>query len=95
MEQPLHYWVPSIATCGLAFYTGEDFPQWRGSRFAGGLAGMHLARIGLAGTTVTETEKLLDGQQWRIRDVRRGPDELLYLLVDAPSGLLLRLLPDR
>jgi aldose sugar dehydrogenase len=93
LEQPLHYWVPSIATSGLTIYDGDAFPQWRGSLFAGGLAGMHLARIAFDGTRVTGTERLLEGPQWRIRDVRQGPDDLLYLLVDAPSGLLLRLQP--
>jgi aldose sugar dehydrogenase len=93
MEQPLHYWVPSIATSGLTFYTGSAFPEWRGNLFAGGLAGMHLARLDFDGTEVRATERLLDGQGWRIRDVRQGPDGMLYLVVDAPSGLLLRLTP--
>ena len=93
MEQPLHYWVPSIATSGLAFYTGDRFPQWRGNVFVGGLAGMHLARVAFDGERVVETEKLLDGLGHRIRDVRNGPDGHLYVLVDAPRASLLRLEP--
>lgn len=93
MEQPLHYWVPSIATSGLAFYTGERFTGWRGNVFVGGLAGMHLARVALDGRRVVETERLLDGLNHRIRDVRDGPDGYLYVLVDAPRAPLLRLEP--
>jgi aldose sugar dehydrogenase len=85
--------VPSIATSGAAFYSGEAFPAWRGNLFAGGLAGMHLARIDFDGTAVRGTERLLDGQGWRIRDVRQGPDGLLYVVVDAPQGMLVRLTP--
>lgn len=93
MEQPVHYWVPSIATSGLAFYTGDRFPQWRGNVFVGGLAGMHLARVAFDGQRVVETEKLLDGLGHRIRDVRHGPDGYLYVLVDGPRAPLLRLEP--
>jgi glucose/arabinose dehydrogenase len=93
MEQPVHSWVPSIATSGLAFYTGDRFPRWKGNAFVGGLAGMHLARVALDGERVVETEKLLDGLGHRIRDVRQGPDGYLYVLVDAPRAPLLRLEP--
>jgi glucose/arabinose dehydrogenase len=93
MEQPLHYWVPSIATSGLAFYTGDRFPHWKGDVFVGGLAGMHLARVRFQGTTPVEQEKLLTELGHRIRDVRSGPDGYLYLLVDAPNAPMLRLEP--
>lgn len=92
MEQPLHYWVPSIATSGIAVYSGAPFPQWRGDVFVGGLAGAHLARIRFAGGRVVETERLLEGVG-RVRDVRVGPDGLLYVLIDAPDAPLLRLVP--
>ncbi|MDH5589495.1 MAG: PQQ-dependent sugar dehydrogenase [Gemmatimonadota bacterium] len=95
MEQPLHYWVPSIATSGLTVYAGDAFPAWRGSAFVGGLAGMHLARIAFDGHEVTETERLLDGMAHRIRDVREGPDGFLYVLVDEPDAPLLRIEPAR
>jgi glucose/arabinose dehydrogenase len=93
MEQPLHYWVPSIATSGLAIYDGDRFPRWRGSAFVGGLAGQHLARIGFDGTTVTSEERLLDSLHHRIREIEVGPDGLIYLLVDADDGAVLRIEP--
>lgn len=93
MEQPLHYWVPSIATSGLAFYTGNHFPKWKGNAFVGGLAGMHLARVAFDGRRVSETEKLMEGLSHRIRDVRDGPDGYLYVLVDDARAPLLRLEP--
>ncbi len=93
MEQPVHYWVPSIATSGLAFYDGDAFPAWRGSAFVGGLAGTHLARVGLTRPTVPETEQLLRALGQRIRDVRQGPDGLLYVLVDSGQAPLWRLEP--
>jgi len=93
MDQPLHYWVPSIATSGLTIYDGDRFPDWRGDAFVGGLAGLHLARVAFDGHRVVETEKLLEGLGHRIRDVRTGPDGLIYVLVDASRAPLLRLEP--
>ena len=93
MEQPLHYWVPSIATSGLAIYDGDRFPGWRGSVFVGGLAGEHLARIEFAGTTPTGEERLLENRGQRIRDIEVGPDGYIYLLVDQEDAPLLRLEP--
>jgi glucose/arabinose dehydrogenase len=92
MEQPLHHWVPSIATSGLAIYEGDAFPRWRGDVFVGGLAGEHLARVSFDGTRRTGSEKLLEGIG-RIRDVRIGPEGHLYLLLDSPRAPLLRLEP--
>ena len=85
MEQPVHYWVPSIATSGLLFYTGDAFPAWRGSAFVGGMAGEQLARLTLDGRRVTAEETLLEGLG-RIRDVRQGPDGLIYLAIDDRRG---------
>lgn len=93
MEQPVHYWVPSIATSGLSFYDGTEFPGWRGSAFVGGLAGTHLARLGLDGDEVVEREILLSEMGQRIRDVRQGPDGLLYVLVDSGRAPLWRIEP--
>jgi glucose/arabinose dehydrogenase len=93
MEQPIHYWVPSIATSGLSFYDGTAFPNWRGSAFVGGLAGTHLARIGLDGSEVVEREVLLSEMGQRIRDVRQGPDGMLYVLVDSGRASLWRIEP--
>ena len=91
MEPPVHYWVPSIATSGLLIYTGDRFAEWRGSMFVGGLAGQQLARLSLEGRTVTDEETLVRGIG-RIRDVRQGPDGLIYLVFDRP-GMIARLEP--
>jgi len=85
MEQPVHYWVPSIATSGLMLYTGDRFPNWRGNLFVGGLAGQQLARLTLDGRRVTDEETLLRGYG-RIRDVRQGPDGFIYLALDNRQG---------
>lgn len=95
MEQPVLYWTPSIAPSGMAFYDGDAFPGWNQSVFAGALAGQHLRRVGLDGTTVTEEEILLRGEIGRVRDVRMGPDGFLYLLTDDANGGLYRLEPVR
>lgn len=93
MEQPVHYWVPSIATSGLTIYDGDRFPAWRGSAFVGGLAGTQLARVSLDGRSATGVEVLLADLGQRIRDVRTGPDGFLYILVDSGRAPLLRLEP--
>ena len=85
MEQPMHYWVPSIATSGLLLYTGDAFPDWKGSVFVGGLAGVQLARVTMSGTSALSEETLLKGIG-RIRDVRQGPDGFIYLAIDADGG---------
>ena len=95
MEQPLHYWVPSIAPSGMAFYTADAFPDWRGSLFAGALVGELLVRLELDGERVVREERLLEGTLGRIRDVRAGPDGFLYITTDASDGRLLRLVPAR
>jgi glucose/arabinose dehydrogenase len=85
MEQPVHYWVPSIATSGILVYTGDAFPQWKGNIFVGGLAGEQLARLTMDGTSVLSEETLLSGIG-RIRDVRQGPDGFIYLAIDSRAG---------
>ena len=91
--QPIHYWVPSIAPSGMAFYTGDRFPEWKGDLFVGALALTHVAHLELDGREVVSEEQLLDDRGWRIRDVRAGPDGYLYLLTDAGNGRLVRLVP--
>jgi aldose sugar dehydrogenase len=93
MAQPLHYWVPSIAPSGMAFYSGDKFPRWRGDLFIGALRDQMLVRLKLDGEKVVKEERMLKGTLGRIRDVRSGPDGLLYLLTDSPTGALLRLEP--
>ncbi len=93
MEQPLHYWVPSIAPSGMAFYTADRFPAWRGNLFIGSLKFGQLVRLQLDGERVVDEERLLDGLKRRIRDVRQGPDGALYLLTDEADGAVLRVTP--
>ena len=93
MAQPLHYWVPSISPSGLMIYDGERFPAWRGSFFAGALSAELLVRLEVTGGRVAVEERMLEDLEERIRDVRQGPDGLIYLLTDHPEGMLLRLEP--
>jgi glucose/arabinose dehydrogenase len=93
MEQPIKYWVPSIAPSGMAFYTAKLFPKWTGSLFTGALAGKMLVRLSLNGNTVTGEERLLQNLNERIRDVRQGPDGALWLLTDNSAGRILRVSP--
>jgi glucose/arabinose dehydrogenase len=95
MEQPIWYWVPSIAPSGMAFYTANLFPAWRGNLFVGALAGQILVRIELEGEKVVKEERLLAQLRERIRDVRQGPDGALWLATDNSSGRILRLAPAR
>jgi glucose/arabinose dehydrogenase len=93
MEQPLKYWVPSIAPSGMAFYTGDLFPSWRGNLFVGALAGEMLVRLEVEGDKVSKEERLLRDLGERIRDVRQGPDGALWLLTDNAAGRVLRVTP--
>ncbi len=90
LEQPIYYWDPSIAPSGMAFYTGDLMPKWRGNMFVGALAGQHLARLVLDGETVVAEEKLLVEESERIRDVRQGPDGAIFVLTDQANGRILR-----
>ncbi|WP_052764145.1 PQQ-dependent sugar dehydrogenase [Microvirga massiliensis] len=93
LEQPVFYWDPSIAPSGMAFYTGDKFPEWRGSVLIGALAGRHVARLETSGNKITHQEQILQGLRERIRDVRQGPDGFLYLLTDSSDGRILRVKP--
>ena len=95
LAQPVLQWTPSIAPSGLTVYDGDRFPAWRGNLFVGALKFRLLARLVLDGERVVHEEHLLEGRYGRIRDVRTGPDGLVYLLTDAPApfGALLRLEP--
>lgn len=93
MAQPLHYWDPSIAPSGMAFYDGDRFPAWRGSVFVGALKYQLLARLTLDGEKIIHEERLLERTLGRIRDVRVGPDGFIYLLSDDSDGVLARLEP--
>lgn len=93
MEQPVYYWKPSIATSGLALYTGDLFKGWKGNILAGGLAAGVIERLVLDNGQVTAVEPLLADRGDRIRDVRQGPDGAVYVLTDEGNGKLLRLSP--
>ncbi|MDT8340491.1 MAG: PQQ-dependent sugar dehydrogenase [Longimicrobiales bacterium] len=97
MENPVHFWVPSIATSGLMIYTGDRFPEWRGDFFSGGLAGERIDRLQMDGRTVVLRETILHGLG-RVRDVRQGPDGFIYVALDHRGGnptALVRLEPAR
>ncbi len=92
MEQPLYYWVPSIATSGMTFYSSDVHPAWKGSLFVGALAAKLVARLEIgADGKVKAEERFPIGE--RVRDIRQGPDGALYLVTDEDAGRLLRLTP--
>jgi glucose/arabinose dehydrogenase len=93
LEQPVYYWDPSIAPSGMAFYTGDRFAGWRGNLFVGALKYRLLVRLELDGARVIAEERMLQDLDERIRDVRQGPDGLIYLLTDSDDGRILRLEP--
>ena len=93
MEQPIHYWDPSIGPSGMAFYTGDAFPAWKGNLFIGAMPLRHLQRLELDGEKVVQEERLLIGLGERIRDVRQAPDGTIWVLTDGRSGRALRLSP--
>ncbi len=94
IEPPVHYWVPSIATSGLTFYTGDRFPQWQGNAFVGGLKSGAVSRLEFDGDRVVHEEVLLrEVVDDRVRDVEQGPDGFIYLLTDEAEGRLLRMEP--
>jgi len=105
MEPPEHIWVPSIGVSGMLFYTGDAFPEWRGDMLVGGLSGRRLVRLRLEGREVTQEETILQGiggipDIGRVRDVRQGPDGLIYLAIDGetrdtdgPATGIVRLVP--
>ncbi len=94
LEQPLHYWKPSIAPSGMAFVNSDRYGQgWRGSLLVGSLKFRYVARLVLDGDRVVREEKVLPDLGQRVRDVREGPDGFIYLLTDDRDGQLLRLRP--
>ena len=91
VEPPKLYWVPSIAPTSLLFYTGNLFPQWKGSALIGALAGKVLVRVAISGDRASKAEQWDMGH--RIRFVGQGPEGAVYLLEDGANGRLLRLTP--
>ncbi len=94
MEQPLYFWVPSIAPSGMTFYIGDKFPKWQNSLFIGSLKNEMLVRLEIKEESVLKEERLLQNEVGRIRDVREGPDGFIYIITDEPDGRLIRLEPE-
>lgn len=94
VKPPVHVWDDTLAPSGLAFYTGDEFPEWQGSLFVGALYAERLHRLVLDGDEVAHEEVLLENELGRIRDVRQGPDGLLYVLTDESDGGLYRIEPE-
>jgi glucose/arabinose dehydrogenase len=92
-EDPIYQWTPVIAPSGMAFYTGDAFPEWQGDLFVGGLASMALVRLELDGASVTHEERILEEAGLRIRDVVQGPEGALFLLTDEDNGEILKISP--
>ncbi len=94
MEQPVHYWVPSIAPSGMTFHDGHAYPAWKGQLFVGALAAQQLVRLEVEPDgKVDKEERIAIGK--RVRDVREGPDGALYLATDEDAGEILRVVPAR
>ena len=99
MEQPEIVWIPSIAPSGMTFYTGDRFPSWKGNLFVASLQTGRILRTGHLERVVfndkgeLRREQLLSDLKQRIRDVRQGPDGLLYVLTEADNAALLRIEP--
>ncbi len=96
MQQPLYYWDPIIGPSGMTFYTGTLFPAWKGNLFVGGHGTRDLVRLELDHDKVVAEERFLKDLQPKpeaIRDVRQGPDGVIYLLTDGSNGRLLKLVP--
>jgi glucose/arabinose dehydrogenase len=92
-QEPIWYWVPSIAPSGMEFYSGDAFPEWQGDLFVGALVGTRLVRYETNGSRIISEEDLLVDLEIRFRDVQSGPDGRLYLLTDDFDGEILALEP--
>jgi aldose sugar dehydrogenase len=91
LEQPTYFYLPSIAPCGISFYTGSVFPKWRNSLFIGALALRHLNRVEIENGKIVHEERLFKNQKWRVRSIRQGLDGCLYIGVD--NGCIMRIKP--
>ncbi len=93
MEQPVYYWTPSIAPCGMTFVSGDFYGNWKNDLFVSSLKFEYLHRLKMNGNEVVGHETLLDGIG-RVRDVQMGKDGYLYIAVEGP-GRLIRLIPEQ
>ena len=94
MEQPLTYWVPSIAPSGLTYYDGTAFPAWQGDLFVGTLVNLDVRRLDMENGKVVAEEIMFTEIGERVRDIRSGPDGFLYILTDGANAKMLRVVPD-
>ena len=92
MEQPLHYWVPSIAPSGMAFVTSNKYPNWKGNLMVGSLKFKYLNRVVLENNKVIKEEKILENMVGKVRNVRQSPDGYLYVAVEQLG--VLRIVPE-
>ena len=90
-EQPLHYWDPSIAPSGMAFYTGEAVPGWSGDLFVGALKDQLISRLEVEGGAIVGEEQMLEGEYGRVRTLRDGPDGALWFSTDEADGGIYRI----
>ncbi len=95
MEQPVYYWNPVIAASGMAFYTADRIPGWKGSMLVGSMTPGALVRLTFRNGEVSQEERYLGSLKQRVRDVQQGPDGYVYLVTDHADGLLLRVVPVR
>jgi len=93
IEEPLTYWDPSIGASGLAIYDGDAFPNWRGKLFIGALVDEEVRMLTLSDGRVVDEQAMFGEIGARIRDVRTGPDGMLYLLTDSEQGKVIRVVP--
>jgi aldose sugar dehydrogenase len=93
MAQPIHHWIPSIATSSLLFYNGDRFPHWKGNAFVSSLVFGQLARLEIKDNKVIKEERLINGIVGRIREVQQGLDGFIYIITDEVNGRLLRIKP--
>jgi len=93
LDQPVYFYVPSIAPGGMIIYKGNAFPKWKNNIFSGALALRHLNRLVIENNKVVKEERILGQQKWRVRMISQGPDGFIYFSVD--KGMILRLRPSR
>ena len=92
MEQPIYYWVPSIAPSGMAFVTSDVYPEWKGNLMVGSLKFGYLERMVLEGTNVEKREKIVEGEG-RVRNIKQGPDGFLYVGIEGKG--IVKLIPNK
>ena len=94
MQQPQYVWTPSIGPSGMAFYEGNKFPKWQNSLFVGALVNKEVRRLTVENQQVTAEETVFAELDARIRDIRVGPDGLLYIVTDGDPGTVIRVHPE-